>query len=558
MKENKMAEAINNVDEKYVNEATTYHAKKTVKFRNFKIIGAIAACLCIMLGIGVYQYTYNMKVDSIVAIDVNPSIEIQLSKSEKVIKVMAINEDAQTVLEGLTVEGLSLNEAITVIMDALLENGYLNDTCYSVNVCVENEDEEEGNEVAEEISDEITKVLGAKDLIGNVNTQICPINDENKEAAKELNVSLGKYLLAKRVSEITGFDITETIKFSVRELLELSEAEEIKLITKEEAFAYACTHAGIEAEKVVLIHNIIKEKEDGFAYNIEFVAEEKMFYRYVINATDGMVLEYEYYEITEPEEENKEEEEEKVKLLSKKEVEKIILADAQIEADKIRYTEFKLNEGETFTYYVEFVFENVIYKYTVNAVDGTVVEKTTEEIKQPEENEETEKITVITLEEALNIAMADAGVTMENMERLNVFFKNRRVEAQYKISFMAENVWYEYTIDAVTKEILFKNSVELPEKNEMLRPENKPQEEVPNGEIPENMQQENPEGMKPENDKDMSEENIFGGELPQNNQGMNRPEGEKNEHNGEMNNQMGNNQFQNGKDHQNMNGGQKR
>ena len=57
----------------------------TVKKRSMKWFGiAVAACLLIICGTfgGVY-YSSNMMVDSIVDIDVNPSIEISINKKEK-------------------------------------------------------------------------------------------------------------------------------------------------------------------------------------------------------------------------------------------------------------------------------------------------------------------------------------------------------------------------------------------------------------------------------------------------------------------------------------------
>ena len=53
MNKNKMAEAIDNLDEKYVVEAASYKAKKKNVRPVVMSIMAMAACLALILGIGV-------------------------------------------------------------------------------------------------------------------------------------------------------------------------------------------------------------------------------------------------------------------------------------------------------------------------------------------------------------------------------------------------------------------------------------------------------------------------------------------------------------------------
>ncbi len=494
MKESKIMDAVGNIDDKYLDEALNYKAKRVINFKKWRTIGILAACLCMFFGIGMYQYNYNYKVDSVVEIDVNPSIEIKLSKSENVLSVVALNDDAKALLANLNFDNMDLDAVIETIMNAMVENGYLTDIGYSVNVSVENDDEKQGNHISDKLKESIKNVLDKKDMIGNVNSQTWENDSEIKELAKSYGVSVGKYMLAINVAESTGMTIEEAVLLSIEELWDLLDTEEVELISKDEALNIAYEHAGVVAESVVVLRNRIRQHEGVYTYHIEFVSGETELYIYKINAVDGSILEYEHAVI---DNEDKDDEVEKPVLLSKKEVLEIICVDAGVLKYNIRLEEFRLNEEDGAKYYVEFFIGKTEYQYTVDALNGTILDKI---VIEPEElPEDMEPVELISEEEALNIALEDAGVSAEEASKVKVCFGHRRVEAKYIISFIANEIRYEYCIDAVSGEIIHKrdNSVPVERPDEGMNPEEKPENEMnPEGRPEEEM---NPEG-RPENE----------------------------------------------------------
>lgn len=74
---------------------------------------------------------------SYVGIDVNPSVSLVLDGNGKVISVLADNEDAQVLLYGETLTGLSAGEAAEKIAALSVELGYLNEDNKGVNITVE-------------------------------------------------------------------------------------------------------------------------------------------------------------------------------------------------------------------------------------------------------------------------------------------------------------------------------------------------------------------------------------------------------------------------------------
>jgi hypothetical protein len=63
--------------------------------------------------------------DVYLTLDINPSVEIIVSESGKVIHVNPLNEDAELLLVGLTLRGLDIDEAIEIIIDEAIRLGFI-------------------------------------------------------------------------------------------------------------------------------------------------------------------------------------------------------------------------------------------------------------------------------------------------------------------------------------------------------------------------------------------------------------------------------------------------
>ena len=70
-------------------------SRRVRMYRRMRTVAmAAAACLCVaVLGGGVSFYQ-NHRVDSVIGIDVNPSIELSVNRNEKVLQANPLNEDA--------------------------------------------------------------------------------------------------------------------------------------------------------------------------------------------------------------------------------------------------------------------------------------------------------------------------------------------------------------------------------------------------------------------------------------------------------------------------------
>lgn len=125
---------------------------------------------------------------------------------------------------------------------------------------------------------------------------------------------------------------------------------------------------------------------------------------------------------------------------------------ASAQAVKVKFERF---QGE-FVYEVEFIAENTEYEYKISAADGSVVKK---ELKTVEGPESTGQLpATVTLEDAREIALADAGVSREQATFTEVEGDTEGGIPIYEFKFYAGNVEYEYEINGQTGAVYSKKT----------------------------------------------------------------------------------------------------
>ena len=125
----------------------------------------VAACLAVMLlgGGGVFYQQANA-VASVVSLDVNPSIELKVSRSEKVLVCAPLNDDAKTILadmgrRGPISKGAKLDVAVNAIVGSLVRNGYLGSISSAIMISVEDKDTARAEKLQRELTDAVDGVL---------------------------------------------------------------------------------------------------------------------------------------------------------------------------------------------------------------------------------------------------------------------------------------------------------------------------------------------------------------------------------------------------------------
>ena len=200
----------------------------TKKTANRKWTTLAAACLAVMLlcGGGVF-YQRAHAVASVVSLDVNPSIELKVSKSEKVLVCTPLNEDAKAILadmsNGADLKGAKLDVAVNAIVGSLVRNGYLDSISSAIMISVEDKDAARAEKLQRELTSAVDGVLQTSEAKAAVLTQTLTQDAAREQQARENNISTGKAALVNRVLAINpALKFDALAKLSVEELKDLS------------------------------------------------------------------------------------------------------------------------------------------------------------------------------------------------------------------------------------------------------------------------------------------------------------------------------------------------
>ena len=148
-------------------------------------IAACAACAAIFIG-GGFRYEIITPV-SYVTEDVNPSIEYSLNRRDHITTVIALNDDAEDIVNETDLRGMTLTEAVTDVNSRLSDEDYLEDDGY-VLFSVTSDSDSHAQRLESELS-ELMANTSEKDVTYNV---LLTTEDDRKNA-KEHSMSAGRY-----------------------------------------------------------------------------------------------------------------------------------------------------------------------------------------------------------------------------------------------------------------------------------------------------------------------------------------------------------------------------
>ncbi len=140
------------------------------------------------------------QVDSIIELDVNPSIELQVTRDERVLSATALNPDAEAILDGMDLQNATLDVAINALIGSMLKNGYISDLQNSILVTVENDDRARGEELQKRLAEEIGALLSASSVEPAVLSQTVSAADETvQQMVDTYGISQGKAALIREI-----------------------------------------------------------------------------------------------------------------------------------------------------------------------------------------------------------------------------------------------------------------------------------------------------------------------------------------------------------------------
>ena len=223
-----------------------------------KVFGlfALSFALVLALWIGISEFSPVDKnlVTTIVAIDINPSFEVSVSALDNVVKVEAVNEEAETI-EVDDLIGMKVEDAVDLIIQRAGDAGFINiddlDEDFVVVTSISLKDKEEDHE---RIQDRIQDQIKDSEYLQSLNIVSIKATQREKFEAEGKDIPVGLYVINGYVLQEDGtymkageFFSNPENKEAVKNRVEITEEKELKLRERIEKALGKLESKGIDA-----------------------------------------------------------------------------------------------------------------------------------------------------------------------------------------------------------------------------------------------------------------------------------------------------------------------
>ena len=179
----------------------TYKRHQHMGSKRLKIFAYAAACLTACLAVCFLSFwLLNVRTDATVYLDVNPSIELQVNRSEKVISAKASNPDGKIVLDDMNLKNTELNVAVNAILGSMVKHGYLSEAQNTILLSVDGRSQETEDRLRVQLCDSMKACLDP--LLGPVSIfdQGVHVDDTLEALATEYGITPGKAALLQKLT----------------------------------------------------------------------------------------------------------------------------------------------------------------------------------------------------------------------------------------------------------------------------------------------------------------------------------------------------------------------
>lgn len=460
---------------------------------------AAAACLALVLvggGGGYYYYSANNAVASLVSLDVNPSIHLEVNKNEKVLSATPMNDDGAEILDGMDLKGTQADVAMYAIIGSLLQHGYVDELANSILITVEDDDQARGEKLQQELTAQADAALANAQVNGAVLAQTLQNSEELSQKAQEYGISTGKAALiqaivagsnnTKTFEDLVGLSINElNLLYTAQAPLEgqtsgneqntgaanaapittSGSASQSAYIGLEAAKEAALKHAGVSASDATFVEAEYDYDDGRMVYEVEFHVKGTE-YDYEIDAQTGAVVKYKNEQNganTGGSSANTS------SFIGESAAKAAALNHAGVSESSTKYCNawLEYDDGRAECYEVEFMAGNTRYEYKIALTSATVLEseresyggsgssgQSTGQSGSQTSGSSGTSSTDIGAEKAKSIALNHAGVSASQTSEMKVEQDWDDGVLEYEVEFKAGGVEYEYTIHGGTGQIL--------------------------------------------------------------------------------------------------------
>lgn len=242
MKSEELLRCLNSVEDKYIEELLEDYPASVKSVNKRKQWGTLAACIAAVFlsaGLMLQNVTHvdvgktelvnsanilTMATNSVVMLDVNPSIRLEVNDRGKVVSSDALNDDAQSMSDEFKFVGKDVDEAVTSAVKVLQEHEYITNLKNSVLVTVLDADKDKADELCTELVDTINKNSGENDYSLSVLSQTMIDESKYKELAESNHISTGRVMMIQKFcSEHSDYSFEKLVQYNIQTLNQLME-----------------------------------------------------------------------------------------------------------------------------------------------------------------------------------------------------------------------------------------------------------------------------------------------------------------------------------------------
>ena len=356
--------------------------KRSSPLRGF---AAVAAVLVLIIA-GVFAVK-NLGAPSdtlaaVVSLDVNPSIELNVDKDEKIISAKGLNDDGRRVLGDMELEGSSLEVAVNAVIGSMLKNGYLDDMANSILVSVSGVNGYDADKLRSTLADDVNRQLENCSVLSQ---NVSNADSDTVKLADKYGITVGKAALIRQiVAADSRHSFEELAPLSINELNLIADGKPLSgiasngaaasskaYIGRDAAVDAALGHAGVTRSEVRKLDVDLDYEHGSMVYEVEFKVGTAE-YEYDIGAADGDIIWYEIERDGTVEQggsaiDGK-------AAISADDAKAAALNHAGLTASQVTHLKAELDrEGGKLVYEVEFKSGGHEYEYVIDASTGAVI-----------------------------------------------------------------------------------------------------------------------------------------------------------------------------------------
>ena len=272
-------------------------------------IVAAAAVILLAVQFGFYQNREmaQQRVETVIDLDVNPSIELSVNADDRIVDVLAVNADAANVMADMDLKGTQTKVAVNAIIGAMLSKGYLSEDANSILISVDNKDEQKSVEIQETLVQNIDDMLTACSVDAAILSQSVAADDAVSKAAADYEISAGRMSLINKIIEMnSAYTVEDLVYLTVNELNMLISSQGVvpesvstkgtvsqaAYIGMDKAIEIALADQQLSLDTVIGLETEITILNSRMVYSVSYLVNNER-YVYKIDALNGTMANFE-------------------------------------------------------------------------------------------------------------------------------------------------------------------------------------------------------------------------------------------------------------------------